>query len=102
MFILANFIFAIAKILDILFTILYWLILVRALISWVNPDPYNPIVQFLNKTTEPILEPIRRRLPLNFRFGIDISPIIVFLLIMFLKSFLISSLFDLGMRLKIR
>jgi len=102
MFILANFIFAIANILDVLFTILYWLILIRALISWVNPDPYNPIVQFLYKTTEPILEPIRRRLPLGFRFGIDISPIVAFLLIMFLKSFLIKSLFDFGMWLKIQ
>lgn len=97
MFIPANFISAVAHILDILLTILYWLILVRALISWVNPDPFNPIVQFFNKTTEPILEPVRRRLPLNFRFGIDISPIIVFLIIMFLKSFLIKSLFDFSM-----
>ena len=101
MFILANFIFALANILDILLTILYWLILIRALISWVNPDPNNPIVQFLYKTTEPILEPVRRLLPLDFRFGIDISPIIVFLLIMFLKSFLIRTLFDLGTRLKL-
>jgi len=100
MFILSNLIYAAANILDILFTILYWLILIRALISWVNPDPYNPIVQFLYKTTEPVLEPVRRRLPLGFRFGIDISPIIVFLLIIFLKSFLIRSLLDFAMRLR--
>lgn len=102
MFILANFIFALAQITDILFSVLYWLILIRALISWVNPDPLNPIVQFLYKTTEPILEPIRKRLPLNFRFGLDISPIIVFLLIIFLKSFLVKTLFDFGMWLKLR
>ena len=101
MFILANFIFAIANILDVLLTVLYWLIIVRALISWVNPDPFNPIVQFLYKTTDPILDPVRKRLPISFRFGIDISPIIVFLVIMFLKSFLIRSLFDLGMKLKL-
>ncbi|MDD5060117.1 MAG: YggT family protein [Candidatus Omnitrophica bacterium] len=101
MFILANFIFAIANILDVLLTVLYWLIIVRALISWVNPDPFNPIVQFLYKTTDPILDPVRKRLPINFRFGIDISPIIVFLVIMFLKSFLIRSLFDLGMKIKL-
>jgi YggT family protein len=100
-FILANFIFAIANILDVLLTVLYWLIIVRALISWVNPDPFNPIVQFLYKTTDPILDPVRKRLPINFRFGIDISPIIVFLVIMFLKSFLIRSLFDLGMKIKL-
>lgn len=101
MFILANFIFAIANILDVLLTVLYWLIIVRALISWVNPDPFNPIVQFLYKTTDPILDPVRKRLPISFRFGIDISPIIVFLVIMFLKSFLIRSLFDLGMKIKL-
>jgi len=65
-------------------------------ISWVNPDSLNPIVQLLEKTTEPILAPVRRRLPLNFRFGIDISPVIVALVIIFLKSFLIKSLFDLS------
>ncbi len=101
MFILANFIFAAANILDVVLTVLYWLIIIRALISWVNPDPNNPIVQFLYKMTEPVLEPVRRLLPLNLRFGIDISPIIVFLIIIFLKSFLIRSLFDLGTRLKL-
>jgi YggT family protein len=100
MFVLSNFLVAAARILDIILTILYWLILIRALISWVNPDPYNPIVQFLYKTTEPILYPIRKVLPLGLRFGIDISPIIAFLAIMFLKSFLIRTLLDLAIRLR--
>ena len=98
MFILSNFLIALAKILDIALTIIYWLILIRALISWVNPDPYNPIVQFLYKTTEPILYPIRKLLPLDFRFGIDLSPIIAFLAILFLKSFLVRTLIDLSSR----
>lgn len=102
MFVPANFITAVAYILDVLLNIIYWLVLIRALISWVNPDPLNPIVQFLNKTTEPILEPIRKRLPINFRLGIDISPIIVILATIFLKSFLIKSLFDLSVWLKLR
>ena len=102
MFIPSNFISAIAHILDVLLNIVYWLVLIRALLSWVNPDPGNAIVQFLNKTTDPILEPIRRRLTLNFRFGIDISPIIVILVIMFLKSFLIKSLFDLSMWIRFK
>ena len=101
MFVPANFITAVAYILDVLLNIIYWLVLIRALISWVNPDPLNPIVQFLNKTTEPILEPIRKRLPINFRLGIDISPIIVILATIFLKSFLIKSLFDLSVWLKL-
>ncbi|OQX81672.1 MAG: hypothetical protein B6D56_01735 [Candidatus Omnitrophica bacterium 4484_70.1] len=100
MFIISNFIFAVAKILDITLTVLWWLILIRALISWVNPDPYNPIVQFLYKTTEPILYPIRKILPLNFKIGIDISPLIAFLAIIFLRSFLVRTLFDLASQLR--
>ncbi len=96
MFVLSNFISSVAHILDVLLNIVYWLVLIRTLISWVNPDPNSVIVQFLYKTTEPILDPIRRRLPLNFRFGLDISPVIVILVVMFLKSFLIKSLFDLS------
>ena len=68
--------------------------------SWVSPDPYNPIVQFLEKYTEPILAPIRRILPPGLKFGIDISPIIAFLAIMFLKSFLVNTLLDLAARLR--
>ena len=82
---------------ELILTALYWLILVRALISWVNPDPFNPVVQFLTRATEPILQPIRRLLP---PMGIDISPIIAFLAIIFLKSFLVATLFDIGMRLR--
>lgn len=100
MFVLSDLLVATAHVLDILLTILYWLILIRALISWVNPDQYNPIVQFLYKTTEPILYPIRKLLPLDLRFGIDISPIIAFLAIMFLKSFLVRTLMDLAIRLR--
>ena len=100
MFAFSNLLIAIANVLDILLTILYWLILIRALISWVNPDPFNPIVQFLNNVTEPILYPIRKLLPLGFRFGIDISPIIAFLAIIFLKSFLVRTLLDLSLRLR--
>lgn len=96
MFVLSNFLAALARILDAGFSILYWLILIRALISWVNPDPYNPLVQFLYKATEPILSPIRKILPSGLRFGIDISPIIAFLGIMFLRSFLVRTLLDIS------
>jgi YggT family protein len=100
MFVLSNFLAAAARVIDVLLTALYWLILIRALISWVNPDPYNPIVQFLYKTTEPILYPIRKILPFSLKFGIDISPIIAFLAIMFLKSFLVATLVDFAIRFK--
>jgi len=97
MFVLANFVEALASVVSILLTIMYWLILIRALISWVNPDPFNPIVQFLMKVTEPVLEPVRRMLP---PLPLDISPIIVFFIILFLQKFLVSSLYDLAMRLQ--
>ncbi len=100
MFVLSNFLIAIARILEVTLSVLYWLILIRALISWVNPDPYNPIVQFLYKATEPILSPIRMILPLGLRFGMDISPIIAFLAIIFLKSFLVRTMLDLAARLR--
>ena len=97
MFVLANFVNALASLVSILLTIMYWLILIRALLSWVNPDPFNPLVQFLMRTTEPVLEPIRRLLP---ALPIDISPVIVFFIILFLQRFLVSSLYDLAMRLQ--
>jgi len=97
MFIASNFILALAQLVNILLTIAYWLILIRALLSWVNPDPFNPVVQFLQRTTDPILEPIRRLLP---PMGIDISPIIAFLAIMFLRSFLVATLMDFGYRMR--
>lgn len=97
MFVLSNFFMALARVTDLLLTVMYWLILIRALISWVNPDPFNPVVQFLTRVTEPILQPIRRLLP---PMGIDLSPIIAFVAIMFLKSFLVNTLLDIGMRLR--
>ena len=100
MFVLSNLFAALATLLNIILTVLYWLILVRALISWVNPDPYNQIVQFLYKATEPILYPIRRMVPLQFNIGIDISPIIAFLILIFLKSFLVRTLIDISLRLR--
>ena len=93
MFVLSNFIRALASVIDVVLSIFYWLIIIRALISWVNPDPYNVVVQFLYRTTEPILYPIRRMLP---PMGIDVSPIIAFLVIIFLKGFVVATLIDMS------
>ena len=98
MFVVSNFMFAIAKILNMGLSLYMWIIVARAVISWVNPDPYNPIVRFLNTVTEPVLYPIRRRLPIHLG-GIDFSPILVILVIIFLQSFLIRSLVQLAQRL---
>ena len=97
MFIVGNLVIALAKVVDILLSLAYWLILIRALVSWVNPDPFNAIVQFLYRTTEPILYPIRRILP---PLAIDISPIIAFLLVLFLKDFLVATMTEIGYRMR--
>jgi len=99
MFIMGNFITALVKIIDMGLTLYMWIIVARALISWVNPDPYNPIVMFLYRATEPVMAPIRRWLPLR-GLGIDISPIIVIAAIVFLQSFLLKSLIELAYYLR--
>ena len=99
MFIFGNFLAAIAYVLDIILRIYMWIVIIRALISWVNPDPYNPIVRFLRSATDPLLYQIRRYVPLNFG-GIDFSPIIVIVGIVFLQQFLVQSLLELSYRLR--
>ena len=98
MFLVGNFIIAVARVLDILLTIYTWIIIAQAFISWVHPDPYNPIVRFLYKVTEPVLRPIRRRLPVSLG-GFGFSPLIVLLAIIFLQEFLIKSLIQLAWRM---
>ena len=98
MFILANFLIAVAKILDFGLTIYMWIIIGRAIISWVNPDPYNTIVRFLYAVTEPVLYIIRRRLPTSFG-GFDFSPIIVILAIYFFQAFVVESLLQFAVQL---
>ncbi len=91
MYIVTNLLSAIAEIIDIVLTLYMYVIIARALISWVNPDPYNPVVQFLYRITEPILNPLRRLVP-SWKIGIDLSPMIAILIIVFLKRFLIPTL----------
>ncbi|HOF05859.1 MAG TPA: YggT family protein [Syntrophales bacterium] len=91
MFVIGNFIVALAKIIDLVLNIYIWVIIFRAVISWVNADPYNPIVNFLYRATEPVLRPIRRLLPFGGT-GIDLSPLIVILIIYFLQFFLVRTM----------
>ena len=101
MFILAYIIEGFATVLGLALTIMYWLILIRALISWVSPDPYNPIVQFLRRTTDPVLEPLRYLLmPLTMRIRIDLSPLLAFFIIVFLQRALVGVLFHIAYLLK--
>ncbi len=98
MFIFGNLFHAVAFILETILTIYMYIIIVSALISWVNPDPYNPIVRFLYSVTEPVLRPIRQRF--GGAMGIDFSPMIVILAILFLKYFIVATLFDISSRMK--
>ena len=81
--------------LDVVLNIYMWVIIIRALISWVNPDPYNPIVQILTKMTEPVLGPIRKLVP-PYKVGIDFSPLIAVLIIIFLQYAVIKKLYRLA------
>jgi YggT family protein len=99
MFVMANFLGAVARLLDLVLWAYMWLIIIRALLSWVNPDPWNPVVQFLTRVTEPILAPIRRRVP-SWRIGIDLSPLVAILAIYFVQWFLVGTLRDVAWRMR--
>src|SRR5213080_4655255 len=98
MFLLENFIQAIAFTLDSLLSIYFWIVLISALLSWVNPDPRNPIVRFLYSVTEPVLYHIRRRLPFVVAGGLDLSPLVLMIGIQFAKMLVVKSLYDLSLR----
>ena len=95
MFAIGNIILGIARVLGVVLNIYMWIIIIRALLSWVNPDPYNPIVQFLTRVTEPVLRPIRKLVP-AYRLGIDLSPLIVILIIYFLEIAVVDTLVRIG------
>jgi len=95
MFVISNFLAALASVLNLLLSAYMWILIIRALISWVSPDPYNPIVQFLRSATDPVLYRVRRWLPVSFG-GIDFSPIVVIAALIFLQAFLVQSLLDLS------
>lgn len=97
MFVMGNALKGVATVLDALLWLYQWMIIASALISWVNPDPWNPIVQFLERATEPVLAPIRRML--GWRTGIDLSPLIAIFAIIFLQYAVVETLRDLAARL---
>ncbi len=98
MFILANFLNSLATVIHVVLNLYMWVLIIRALISWVNPDPYNPIVRFLYGITDPLLYRVRRILPLHLG-GIDLAPMVLILAIIFLDSFLVPSLRQLAFKL---
>ena len=94
MFVISNFIFAVAELINILLSAYLWIVVGRAVISWVNADPYNPIVRFLYDITEPLLARIRRFLP--FGGGIDFSPLILIVAITFVRRIIVLNLQDIA------
>jgi YggT family protein len=99
MFVFSNLVLALARLLELVLWVYFWIVIARAVLSWVNPDPFNPIVRFLYRVTEPVLRPIRYRLP-TLAMGLDLSPMIVILAIYFLQAFLVESLRDLAVSLR--
>lgn len=96
MFVISNFLNSIATLVDFILSAYMWIIIGRAIISWVNADPYNPIVRFLHEVTDPVLRRVRRYIP-ALGGGIDFSPMVLILLIMFLRSFLVPTLRNLAL-----
>ena len=91
MYIVGYFLMAAANVLNFVLLFFMWIVIARAILSWVNPDPYNPIVRFIHNVTEPVLYQVRKKIPINFG-GIDFSPIIVILVVYFLRDFVVNSL----------
>ncbi len=98
MFILGNFILALANLIYIVSNAYIWIVIARAVISWVNADPYNPVIRFLTQVTDPVLYRIRRRLPAMG--GLDLSPMVLILAIVLLQSFLVPTLNQIGQSLR--
>ena len=91
MLVFRNLLIAVATVLEYVLVFFMFITIARAVLSWVSPDPYNPIVRFIHNVTEPVLYQIRKRLPVMYG-GIDFSPIIVILFIIFLRIFVVDSL----------
>ncbi len=95
MFVLGYFFQAVANVLYYALTLYMWIVIARAVLSWVSPDPYNPVVRIIYSMTDPLFYQIRKRIPINLGM-IDISPVIVLLFIFFIKIFVVRSLFHIA------
>jgi YggT family protein len=98
MFMLGNFLMAVAQLINFVLSAYIWVVIARAVITWVNADPYNPVVRFLRQVTDPLLAKIRRVVPIMG--GLDLSPMILILIIVFLQSFLVPTLKQVAMTLQ--
>ncbi len=99
MIILANLLGALAFILKMVLGTMILLVIARAILSWVSPDPSNPIVRFLAASTDPFIRPLRRYIPI-VGGGLDLSPLVLLLILYFLQEFLVTTLADYAIVLK--
>jgi len=99
MFILANLLFAIAQVLDYVLWAFIWILIARIVVSFTKADTTIPVVRFLYGATDPVLDQVRRRWPMVYG-GYDLSPIIVWIGIVFLQRFLVRTLYDLANSLR--
>jgi YggT family protein len=91
--IIGNFFGAVGFLVNTVLKLYFWIIIVAALLTWVRPDPYNPIVRFLRAVTEPVFYRVRRLLPFLVLGGVDLTPIVVLLAVEFLRMFLVPTLY---------
>ena len=99
MIVLPNLMRAIAVVLYTALNIYFWIVIVSAVLSWVRPDPYNPVVRILRSLTEPVYYRIRKHLPFTYMAGIDFSPVVVLLAIKLIEIAVVDSLYQYALRL---
>lgn len=99
MFVASNFLLAVARVLGMLLHAYLWVVIIAVVMTWFNPDPFNPLVAFFRKATEPVFAFFRRKLPVVIG-AVDLSPLLVIALIYFLETFLVRTLMDLASRLQ--
>jgi YggT family protein len=97
-FLVSNLVLALARLIGLLLEVYFWIIIARAVLSWVSPDPYNPIVRFLYRVTEPVLRPIRHRLPVTM--NLDLSPLVVILALKVVEWVVVESLRDFAISIR--
>ena len=99
MIVLANTLSAVALVLGSLLSLYFWIVIIAALLTWVRPDPYNPIVRTLRTLTEPVFYRVRKWLPFTYSSGMDFSPVVVLLAIELFNRIVVASLAQYAMTL---
>lgn len=99
MIIMANTLSAVAMLLKTFLNLYFWIVVVSALITWVKPDPYNPVVRILRALTEPVFYRVRKWLPFTYAAGIDFSPVIVLVAIELVNRIVVKSLAEYALQM---